>query len=171
MIIILYYLANEVEIDFARLNWEDIIHKMNKKSREKVVPYPWFISLLLEYMMPVYGNDELILNPTQVFNVHNWALKPNQPEGPPFTNHMLAICKAEGLVEFKAPITSSKVEKKVSQGKMPGAKTRLRRKQSSKHTSESKTEAKKFTSGCDASVDSIAEADLGISTPNDSIPQ
>nr|GFC67273.1 hypothetical protein [Tanacetum cinerariifolium] len=46
-------------------------------------------------------------------------------------------------VEFKAPRTSSKAEKKVYQDKMIGAKTRLKRKQSSNHTSESKTEANK----------------------------
>ncbi|GKA41709.1 hypothetical protein Tco_0734369 [Tanacetum coccineum] len=112
--IILYYLANGVEVDFARLIWEDIIHKLKKKTKEKIVPYPWFISILLEYMMPEYKNDELTLNPTQVFSVHNWALKPNQPKGPPFTDHMLAICNAYVPMEFKAPKTSSQAEKKVS---------------------------------------------------------
>ncbi|GJZ92650.1 hypothetical protein Tco_0664715 [Tanacetum coccineum] len=38
---------------------------------------PRFISLLLEYMMPEYDNEELTINLTQVFSVHNWALKPN----------------------------------------------------------------------------------------------
>ncbi|GKF84103.1 hypothetical protein Tco_0249001 [Tanacetum coccineum] len=56
---------------------------------------------------------------------------------------MLAICKADVPVESKAPGTSSKAEKKVSQGKMPGAKTGLRRKQSLKHTSKSKNKANK----------------------------
>ncbi|GJS13444.1 hypothetical protein Tco_0407916 [Tanacetum coccineum] len=50
-----------------------------------------FISLLLEYMMPEYDNEELTINPTQVFSVHNWALKPNQTEGPPFTDHIKAL--------------------------------------------------------------------------------
>ncbi|GJS22957.1 hypothetical protein Tco_0451589 [Tanacetum coccineum] len=44
-------------------------------------------------------------------SVHNWALMPNQPE-PPFPNHMVAICNADVLVEFKAPKTSSQAEKK-----------------------------------------------------------
>ncbi|GKF47064.1 hypothetical protein Tco_0136866 [Tanacetum coccineum] len=43
--IILYYLANKVKVDYAKLIWEDIIHKLNKKTREKVVRYPRFISL------------------------------------------------------------------------------------------------------------------------------
>ncbi|GJZ24134.1 hypothetical protein Tco_0561593 [Tanacetum coccineum] len=75
-------------IDYAKLIWEDIIHKLNKKTREKVVPYPMFISIILEYMMPEYDNDELTINPTQVVSVHNWALKPKQTKGPPFTDHM-----------------------------------------------------------------------------------
>ncbi|GJT58738.1 hypothetical protein Tco_1002271 [Tanacetum coccineum] len=88
---ILYNLANGVKVDYAKQIWEDIINKLNKKTREKVVPYLRFISLLLEYMMPEYNNEELTINPTQVFSVHNWALKPNQTEGPPFTNRMKAI--------------------------------------------------------------------------------
>ncbi|GKE61853.1 hypothetical protein Tco_1512220, partial [Tanacetum coccineum] len=94
------------------LIWEDIINKLNKKTREKVVPYPRFFSLLLEYKMEGYENDNVTINSTQVFSVHNWALKKNQAEGPSFTAHMLAICNADELVAFKAPKTSSKAEKK-----------------------------------------------------------
>ncbi|GJY36773.1 hypothetical protein Tco_0422151 [Tanacetum coccineum] len=166
---ILYCLANGVKVDYARLIWEDIIHKLSKKTREKVVPYPRFISLLLEYMMHEYDNKELTINPTQ----------------------------------------------EVPQGKKPGAKSRLKRKQSSKHTFKSKTEASKSktgqseketqsssakdkspshpspptpvvgemhkeahffhlhfesASGHNASTDSTVEADPGLSAPNDSIP-
>ncbi|GKD14808.1 hypothetical protein Tco_1199215 [Tanacetum coccineum] len=131
-----------VKVDYAKLIWEDIIHKLSKKTREKVVPYPRFISLLLEYMMLEYDNEELTINPTQVFSVHNWALKPNQTKGPPFTDHMKAICNLDVPVDSKAPKPSSKT-KEVPQGKNPGAKSGLRRKQSSKHISESKTKASK----------------------------
>ncbi|GJZ89518.1 hypothetical protein Tco_0661300, partial [Tanacetum coccineum] len=72
----------------------DFLSKLNMKSREKVVPYP---------------------------SAHNWELKINQPEGPPFTKHMLDICKADAPVAFKAPKPSSKAEKKVTQGTKPGA--------------------------------------------------
>nr|GEW30370.1 hypothetical protein [Tanacetum cinerariifolium] len=34
---ILYCLANEVKVDYTKLIWEDIIHKLNKETREKVV--------------------------------------------------------------------------------------------------------------------------------------
>ncbi|GJV86208.1 hypothetical protein Tco_1530146 [Tanacetum coccineum] len=49
--IILSSLANGVNIDYAKLIWEDIITKLNKKTREKVVPYTRFSSLLLEHKM------------------------------------------------------------------------------------------------------------------------
>ncbi|GKD28417.1 hypothetical protein Tco_1239195, partial [Tanacetum coccineum] len=169
--IILYCLANGVEVDFAKLIWEDIIHKLNKKTREKVVLNPWFISLLLEYMMPEYENDELTLNPTRVFSVLNWALKPNQPEGPSFTEHILAICKAEVPMKFKAPKPSSLAEKKDSHGKNPGARSRLKRKQSSKHIYESKTKASKSkTSHLGKENQSSSALDNNPSQPSASTP-
>ncbi|GKA45618.1 hypothetical protein Tco_0738414 [Tanacetum coccineum] len=33
-------LPPRVNVDYAKLIWEDILHKLNKKTREKVVPYP-----------------------------------------------------------------------------------------------------------------------------------
>nr|GEU31670.1 uncharacterized mitochondrial protein AtMg00810-like [Tanacetum cinerariifolium] len=160
--------------------------------RENVVPYPMFISLLLEYMMSGYDNRELTINPTQ------------------------AIYNLDVLVDLKAPNPSSQTEE-VPQGKKPGSKSGLRRKQSSKHASKSKTEASKSKTGeskketqsslakdkspshalsptpvvgemhkeaqqaaggptslgatrHDASTDSTAKADLGLSALNDSIP-
>ncbi|GKF93297.1 hypothetical protein Tco_0280016, partial [Tanacetum coccineum] len=67
-----------------------------------------------------YEDGDVTPYPTQVFSVNNWALKPNQPEGPLFTNHMLAIFSAATLVAFKAPKSSSNAER-VSQGTKPGA--------------------------------------------------
>ncbi|GJU01138.1 hypothetical protein Tco_1111476 [Tanacetum coccineum] len=48
--------------------------------------------------------------------------KPDQPEEPPFTAHMLAICALDKPVVFKALKTSLRAES-VSQGAKPGAKT------------------------------------------------
>ncbi|GKA63134.1 retrovirus-related pol polyprotein from transposon TNT 1-94 [Tanacetum coccineum] len=110
--------------------------------REKIVPYPMLISLLLEHMEPKYDNKELTINPTQVFSVHNWILMPNQPKEPPFTNHMKAICNLDVPVDSKAPKYSSLTEE-VPQGKKLGARSRLKRKQSSKHTPESTTKTSK----------------------------
>nr|GEV42841.1 hypothetical protein [Tanacetum cinerariifolium] len=115
--IILYCLANRIEVDYAKVIWEDIIHKLNKKTSEKVVPYPRFISIILEYMLPEYDNEELTIHPTQVFSVLNWELKPNQHEGPLFTAYMLSICNTYVHVVPKAPKTSLHFEKKVHQGK------------------------------------------------------
>ncbi|GKB07975.1 hypothetical protein Tco_0836259 [Tanacetum coccineum] len=107
--------SNGVNIDYAKLIWEDIITKLNKKTREKVVPYP---------------------------SVHNWTLKKNQPERPSFTDHILAICKAHVPVEHKAPNTSSYTRKKDSKGKNPGAKYGHKKQQtSSKHHPLSKIKA------------------------------
>ncbi|GJZ25069.1 hypothetical protein Tco_0562528, partial [Tanacetum coccineum] len=81
-----------------------------------------------------------------VFSVHNWTLKPNQPKEPPFNTYVKAICNLDVPVDSKAPKPSSQTEE-VPQGKKLGAKSRLGRKQSSKHTSESKTEASKSKTG------------------------
>ncbi|GKC73482.1 hypothetical protein Tco_1119365 [Tanacetum coccineum] len=90
---ILYCLANGVQVYYAKIIWEDLIHKLNKKTRENIVPYPRFLSLLLEHMMHEYENEELTINLTYVFSVHNLTLKLNQPVKSPFTDHMKAICK------------------------------------------------------------------------------
>ncbi|GJS62488.1 hypothetical protein Tco_0657272 [Tanacetum coccineum] len=130
--------------DYAKLIWEDIITKLNNKAKEKVVPYTKFLSLLPEHKIDGYGNDNVTLNPTQVFSVHNWALKKNRPKGPPFTTYMLAICNADVPVEHKAPNTSSYTRKKDSKGKKPGAKSGHRKQPtSSKHHLLSKIEATK----------------------------
>ncbi|GJV36346.1 hypothetical protein Tco_1408823 [Tanacetum coccineum] len=44
-------LANGINIDYASIFWEDIIIKLNKKQREKVVPYTRFLSLLIMHKM------------------------------------------------------------------------------------------------------------------------
>ncbi|GKD49513.1 hypothetical protein Tco_1278489, partial [Tanacetum coccineum] len=107
--IILYSLVNEINIDYANIFWEDIIIKLNKIHREKFVPYTRFLSLLMMHKMKEgYRDGELTPYPTQVFSVNNWALKPNQPEEPPFTDNILAIYVADMPVVFKAPKTSSK---------------------------------------------------------------
>ncbi|GJT35055.1 hypothetical protein Tco_0925474 [Tanacetum coccineum] len=59
--IILYSLANGINIDYANIFWEDIILKLKKKQREKVVPYTRFISLLIMHKIKEgHGDDEVI---------------------------------------------------------------------------------------------------------------
>ncbi|GJU33551.1 hypothetical protein Tco_1181905, partial [Tanacetum coccineum] len=93
------------------------------------------------HMMPEYENENLTINLTHVFSVHNLTLKPNQPEEPPFTDHMKAICKLDIPVDSKAPKPSSQTEE-VPQGKNPRAKTSF-------------TLHSKSASGHDALADSI----------------
>ncbi|GJY38878.1 hypothetical protein Tco_0425242 [Tanacetum coccineum] len=129
----LYSLANGINIDYASIFWEDIIIKLNKRHRKKVVPYTRFLSLLMMHKMKEgYRYGKVTPYPTQVFNVDNWALKPNQPEEPLLTNHMLAICNAPKPVVFKAPKPSSNAER-VPQGTKPRAKSRHK-----KHLTSSK---------------------------------
>ncbi|GJY54139.1 hypothetical protein Tco_0445803 [Tanacetum coccineum] len=160
--IMLYSLANGIHIDYANIFWEDIILKLKKKQREKVVPYTRFLSLLIMHKMKEdYGIDEPVV--------------------------------------FKAPKTSSRVES-VSQGTKPGAKTRQKKPAtSSKQPFVSNKEATKVSTLVDtemhkddqqatggptslgvtsklrahpqlSSVDFIAEANPGLSAPNNSIP-
>ncbi|GJS05534.1 hypothetical protein Tco_0322042 [Tanacetum coccineum] len=108
--IILYSLANGINIDYASIFWEDIIIKLNKRHREKVVPYTRFLSLLMMHKMK------------EVFSVNNWALKPNQPEEPPFIDHMLDIrtaAKPVHLTSSKEPLVSSSEATKVGSSEVP----------------------------------------------------
>nr|GEU87233.1 hypothetical protein [Tanacetum cinerariifolium] len=164
--IMLYSLANGIHIDYANIFWEDIILKLKKKQREKVVPYTLFLSLLIMHKM----KEDY--------------------------DHMLAICALDKLVVFKAPKTSSKDES-VSQGAKPRAKIGHKKPTtSSKHplvTNEERANPQlssgmsalnlnkpiffasfiihsEAASGDDVSTDFTAEADPGLSAPNDSIP-
>ncbi|GJW75521.1 hypothetical protein Tco_0134891 [Tanacetum coccineum] len=84
-------------------------------SREYVAPPS------IDIMKEGYGDGEVTPYPTQVFSVNNWALKPNQPKEPLFTNHMLAIFNTAKPVVFKAPNPSFNAER-VPQGTKLGAK-------------------------------------------------
>ncbi|GKD13357.1 hypothetical protein Tco_1197764 [Tanacetum coccineum] len=208
-------LANRINIEYASIFWEDIIIKLNKKRKEKVVPYTRFLSLLMMHKMKEgYGDGELTLYPTQVYSVNNWALKPNQPEEPPFIDHMLAIYAADMWV-FQST-TSSKTghskKRKESSSAMDSnpsqppvstpVDTRMHKEDQQATggptslgvTSEARANPQlsssmlafklnkpiysasfiihfESASGCDASKDSTAKADLGLSAPSDFVPQ
>ncbi|GJV72395.1 hypothetical protein Tco_1492390 [Tanacetum coccineum] len=57
--IILYSIANGINIDYASIFWEDIIIKQNKRNREKIVPYTRFLSLLMMHKMKEGYGDAL----------------------------------------------------------------------------------------------------------------
>nr|GEU59571.1 hypothetical protein [Tanacetum cinerariifolium] len=59
-----------------------------------------------ERPMKKYGDGDVTLNTTQVFSVNNWALKLNQPDGPWFIDHTMAICAGDVHV----PLASTLVD-------------------------------------------------------------
>ncbi|GKC63069.1 hypothetical protein Tco_1095667 [Tanacetum coccineum] len=55
-------IANGINIDYASIFWEDIIIKLNKRHREKVVPYTRFLSLLMMHKIKEgYGDAESVV--------------------------------------------------------------------------------------------------------------
>ncbi|GJT11578.1 hypothetical protein Tco_0858620 [Tanacetum coccineum] len=83
---------------------------------------------------------------------------------------MKAICNLDVPMDSKAPKPSSQT-KEVPQGKKPGAKSGLRRKQSSKHTSKSKTKASKSkTSQSKKDTQSSSAKDKSSSLPSPPTP-
>ncbi|GJU99025.1 hypothetical protein Tco_1328296 [Tanacetum coccineum] len=84
--------------------------------------------------------EDIILKPKK--KQREKTLKPNQPEEPPFTYHILAICNAKEPVALKAPKPSS-IAERVPQGTKPGAQPGHKKQPSSKQTSVSNKEATK----------------------------
>ncbi|GJX59803.1 hypothetical protein Tco_0291193 [Tanacetum coccineum] len=146
-------LANGINIDYAKIFWEDIIIKLKKKHREKAVPYTQFLSLLIMHKMKEgYGDDE----------ISQWSLKLPKP-----LQKLRVIPKATKGESSKAPTSS-----KTSHSK--------KRKESSSAMDSNPSQPPVSThvdtrmhkeDRCDALADSTAEADPGLSAPNDSIPQ
>ncbi|GJX04316.1 hypothetical protein Tco_0190232 [Tanacetum coccineum] len=110
---------------------------------------------------------------TILYCLANGALKPNQTEGPPFTDHMKSICNLDVLVDSKAPKPSSQTEEvpqeKETQSSSAKDKSPSHPLPPTPVVGEMHKEAQQAT-GHDASADSIAEADPVNSAPNDSIP-
>nr|GEY00345.1 retrovirus-related Pol polyprotein from transposon TNT 1-94 [Tanacetum cinerariifolium] len=141
--------GNTYGFDCAWLIWEDIINKLNKKTRDKVFLYPRFLSLLLKHKMEGYGNDNVTLNPTQIFSVHNWmSLWLSKLPKPPLKMRRRGTSK-EGANPQLSSVVSASITKHVY-----SAFTILH--------SES-------ASGHDASATSTTEADPGKTNLNDSI--
>ncbi|GJX44409.1 hypothetical protein Tco_0261085 [Tanacetum coccineum] len=132
---------------FLPLRWRLLMAQIiqclrGKTGGEKVIPYPRFLSLLLELRMKGYGIDGVTIIPTQIFSINNLILKKGQPEGPAFTAHMMAICNADAPAQ---QATSNLMFLWVTSEE--GAHPQLNR------------------------ADSIAEADPKNSNLNDCVPQ
>nr|GEU36733.1 class II heat shock protein [Tanacetum cinerariifolium] len=78
----------------------------------------WISSPTIE----IRGHIELTINPTQVFNVYNLTLKPNQPKEPPFTGHMKTICNLDVPIDSKAPKPSSQTKEDMMLQQIPQLK-------------------------------------------------
>ncbi|GJX48500.1 hypothetical protein Tco_0273690 [Tanacetum coccineum] len=77
--LILYCLKNGVKNDFAKVIWDDLLSKLQKKHIEKVVLYSRLISLLVEHKMKeTYENPEATTIHTLIFNVKNWTLNDDE---------------------------------------------------------------------------------------------
>nr|GEW18445.1 hypothetical protein [Tanacetum cinerariifolium] len=93
---------NSQEEPYSFYMEEDIIMKLNKRHREKAVPYTRFLSLLMMHKMKE-GYGDLTLYPTQVFNIRQWYLK---------LSNSLPMLRSKEVIKsgsFKAP-TSSKID-------------------------------------------------------------
>nr|GEW50455.1 hypothetical protein [Tanacetum cinerariifolium] len=136
-------------------------------------------------MTPEYENEELTINPTQDFSVHNLTLKPNQPEELLFIDHIKAICNLDVLVDSKAPKHSSQTKEETKFGSAKD-KSLCHPLPPTLVVSEMHKEAQQaaggptylgatnkegahsqLSSGHDASAHSTAEADPGISAHKD----
>nr|GEX72219.1 hypothetical protein [Tanacetum cinerariifolium] len=82
-----------------------------------------------------YGDREITVYLTQVFSVNNWAVKPNQPEEPSVSNHMLAIYATDTPMVFK-PLNPSSNAERVPQGTKPGTKPEHKKPSSSEQSFE-----------------------------------
>ncbi|GKB76311.1 hypothetical protein Tco_0943206, partial [Tanacetum coccineum] len=108
-----HILKGDIELHFIPTQYQlaDIFSKpLDKPTFKRLIVELGGVRGDIEHMMPEYENEELTINPTQVFSVHNLTLKPNQPEEPPFTDHMKAICNLDVPVDSKAPKPSSQTE-------------------------------------------------------------
>ncbi|GKB40977.1 hypothetical protein Tco_0885919 [Tanacetum coccineum] len=174
--IILSSLSNGINIDYAIIFWENIIIKLNKRHREKVVPYTRFLSLLMMHKMKEgYGDGKVTPYPTQVFSVNNWALKPNQLgrtslQSVTCTKPRAKLGHKKHSISLKQPSVSSKEATKgrcIKRVEATGGPTSLG------VTSEERAYLNSivFALGCDASADSTAKLDPRLSALNDYIPQ
>nr|GEX43591.1 hypothetical protein [Tanacetum cinerariifolium] len=112
--IILYSLANGINIDYASIFWEDIVIKLNKRHREKVVSYARFLSLLMIHNIK---EGELTLYPTP-------NPSSNAERVPQGTNPRAQLRHKKQSTSLKQPSVFSKEATKGGSSKTPtGSKT------------------------------------------------
>ncbi|GJT10265.1 hypothetical protein Tco_0857307 [Tanacetum coccineum] len=158
-------LANGINIDYANIFWEDIIIKMNKRHKEKGVPYTRFLSLLMRHKMKEgYGDSKVTPYPTQLSQCSE-ATKGGSSKAPTGskTGH-LKRKKESSLAMDSNPIQTSASTLVVAEMHKDDH-------QATGGPTSSFIIHSESTLGNDASAVFTAEADPGKSAPNDFIPQ
>ncbi|GKC67628.1 hypothetical protein Tco_1100226 [Tanacetum coccineum] len=139
---ILYCLTNGVKVDYARIICEDIIHKLSKKTKEKVVPYP----------RRKQSSKHTSESKTE-------ASKSKTSQSEKETQSSLTKDKSPSHPSSPTPVVG---EMRKEAQPTAGGLTFL--------GATSEDRAHPQLSRHDASADSIAETDPGLSAPTDSIP-
>ncbi|GKD05442.1 hypothetical protein Tco_1180416 [Tanacetum coccineum] len=137
-----------LKVDYAKLIWEDIIHKLNKKTREKVVPYPRAKSGLRRKQSSKHTSES---------KTEAYKSKTGQSE----KETQSSSAKDKSPIH-PSPLTPmvGEIHKEAQQA--AGGPTSL--------GATSEEEAHPQLNRCDASAYSTAEADPGTSAPNDFMP-
>ncbi|GKA28941.1 hypothetical protein Tco_0715186 [Tanacetum coccineum] len=200
-VVILYSLANGINIDYSNIFWEDIINKLKKKQRENVVPYTRFLSLLIMHKMKdEYGDAKPVVFKAPKLSSNakrdSQGIKPRAQPG--HKKHSTSLKKTSMSSKeatkggSSKPPTSSKTghskkrkESSLAMDSNPSQPPVFSPVDTGMHkedqqatdvptslgvTSEERSYPQ-LSRGCDASSDSTAEADLGLSAPNDFLPQ
>ncbi|GKC69476.1 hypothetical protein Tco_1115359 [Tanacetum coccineum] len=159
-------IANGFNIDYANIFLEDIILKLKKKQRKKVVPYTRFISLLIMHKMKEgYGDDEITLYPTQQEATKGGSSK--APTGSKI-GHFKKRKESSSAMDsnLSQPLVSTTVDPGMHKEdqQATGGPTSLG------VTSEERSNPQ-LSSENDASAVSTAKVDPGNSGPSDFVPQ
>nr|GEX58026.1 putative reverse transcriptase domain-containing protein [Tanacetum cinerariifolium] len=186
-------LANNINIDYANIFWEDLNIKLKKKQREKVVPYTLFLSWLIMHKMKEDYAKPMVFKAPKTSSKAKSVYQGAKPRAQ--TGHK------KPLTSSKQPFVSSKEATKGGSSKAPtGSKTghsRKRKESSSAVDSnpsqpsvctpidiELHKEDQQATCGPTSlgvtseeranpqlsSANSTTEADPRLSAPNDSVP-
>nr|GFA51167.1 hypothetical protein [Tanacetum cinerariifolium] len=155
---ILYCLENRVNIDFAKLIWDDILSKLKKKYKEEVILYPR-TSLHLP-MLAICNADETVAfkAPKTFSKIKKKDLKGKNHGAK--SGHRKQIPISKNHPRFKIKETKSVYLSKKSTASQAGHSKKRKKSASTIVQSES-------ASGHDALADSTAKADPGKSAPKD----
>nr|GEW46992.1 ribonuclease H-like domain-containing protein [Tanacetum cinerariifolium] len=162
-------------IQCLRARLDDIISNVKKKTKEKFIPYPRFLSLLLEHKMEGYGIDELsqrhfkLQIPLLTSRSRKASsVKNSNPSQPPASTPMVARIHKEALQVTDGPTSLGVTSEVKADHQLIGV---VSTSTTEPDYSASTIIHSESASRHDASVDSTAEADPKKSTPNDSVSQ